>query len=162
MAVRVEHHVLAGEKLAAQIFVAALLVVTFAQVVFRYLLHLPLPWSEELARYLFIWVAFIGAAIGVAARDHFGIEFIIERISGWPKVFIEVFSYVASLTFICVLLVYGTVVVLETRHSAMALPVSMQWFYAAIPVGAALMLLHVLVHIINRICLNRVPQSTGP
>jgi TRAP-type C4-dicarboxylate transport system permease small subunit len=52
-----------------------MLTVMFAQVIFRYVLHQPLPWSEELARFLFVASTFLGAAIATATRGHIEINF---------------------------------------------------------------------------------------
>ena len=44
-----------------------MVLVTLAQVIFRYVLAAPLPWSEELARYCFVWIVFLGGAVDFRA-----------------------------------------------------------------------------------------------
>lgn len=61
-----------------------MLAIMFIQVVFRYMLHQPLAWSEELARFLFVVCTFLGAAIATAERGHIEINFTemtIEKIA---------------------------------------------------------------------------------
>ena len=47
------------------LLMAAMVVVITAQVWYRFILNDPLSWSEELGRYLFVWISFLGAAAGV-------------------------------------------------------------------------------------------------
>ena len=53
----------------------------FLQVVFRYVIKYSLPWSEELARYLFVWFALMGAAVAVKDNAHFGVDFLVFMMS---------------------------------------------------------------------------------
>ena len=62
------------------VLVSCLTAVTFAQVITRYGLGDPLIWSEELARYLFVWVSMIGAALAVREGGHFGLDLLIRRV----------------------------------------------------------------------------------
>ena len=52
---------------------AGFLVVVSLQVFYRFVLELPFVWSEEAARYLFVWAAFLGAAVAIGRREHFSI-----------------------------------------------------------------------------------------
>ncbi len=61
------------------LFIAIFLVV-LAQVFFRYLLNSPLVWSEELARYLFIWLCFTGWVIATRADHHIAIGILRQRL----------------------------------------------------------------------------------
>lgn len=61
--------------LGVLLFIALTLVVSF-QVITRYVLHTPLLWSEEVARFLLFWVALMGAGMSVKTRRHFTIELI--------------------------------------------------------------------------------------
>ena len=58
----------------------AIVALIFAQVVTRYLLHVSLSWSEELARYLLIWLAMLSAAYGFKIRAHFALVFVVNRL----------------------------------------------------------------------------------
>ncbi|MDA8226350.1 MAG: TRAP transporter small permease subunit, partial [Desulfitobacterium hafniense] len=51
------------------IMTAVMSVIILAQVIFRYVLEAPLPWSEEVARYLMVWGTFLGAGLGVRKRE---------------------------------------------------------------------------------------------
>ncbi len=57
----------------------ALVVVTFSQVVFRYVLESPLSWSDEGARFLLMWLAMLCAAYAFKTRSHFALTFIVDR-----------------------------------------------------------------------------------
>lgn len=62
---------------------------TFIQVVMRYIFHNSLAWSEELARYLFLYLIWIGAAYAVKREQHLRIEIILNRI---PKEKLKTFE----------------------------------------------------------------------
>mgnify|MGYP003608844836 FL=1 len=60
-------------------FVAMTLVI-FLQVIFRYFLLQSLSWSEEVARYLFVWLTFLGASVVARSRSHITVESVVNRI----------------------------------------------------------------------------------
>jgi TRAP-type C4-dicarboxylate transport system permease small subunit len=132
------------------ILVSCLTGVTFAQVVTRYLLGDPLIWSEEAARYLFVWVSMIGAALAIREGSHFGLDFLIRRI---PE-FRPILARMANIVMIAFLVVVLKTAIDETRLAsmqfAMTFPMRMHWAYLALPVGSALMLFHLLI---NLVCL---------
>jgi TRAP-type C4-dicarboxylate transport system permease small subunit len=53
--------------------------VTFIQVLFRYIFRLSLAWSEELARYLFLWLAALASAYAFKTKSHFALRFLVDR-----------------------------------------------------------------------------------
>lgn len=57
------------------IMLSVMSVIVFAQVVFR-IVHLSIPWSEELSKYLLIWSTFMGAALCVRKGSLVGLEFL--------------------------------------------------------------------------------------
>ena len=57
----------------------AIVVVTFSQVIFRYVLESPLSWSDEGARFLLMWLAMLSAAYAFKTRSHFALAFIVSR-----------------------------------------------------------------------------------
>ena len=131
------------------VLVSCLTAVTFAQVVTRYGLSDPLIWSEELARYLFVWVSMIGAALAIREGGHFGLDLLIRRMPAFRPILAPVVTTV-MIVFLVIFLKTG---IDETRLAsmqfAMTFPMRMQWAYLALPVGAGLMLFHLLVHLIR-------------
>jgi TRAP-type C4-dicarboxylate transport system permease small subunit len=134
------------EAVCLAAMVAAITAVTFAQVVSRYVVGDPIIWSEEVARYLFVWITLIGAAAGVRTHAHFGLD-ILRRYFPRLRTVLGALTMLVVAAFLGLLFYTG---IAETRQAALqispALQVHMHWAYLAIPVGAALALWHVLAH----------------
>jgi TRAP-type transport system small permease protein len=130
--------------------VAVMTVVVFLQVVYRYLLNQPLYWSEELARYVFVWISILGAALSVQRRGHFGMDFFFKMLPAKGKRFLIFLIYLLMGVVITVLLVQGVLLVGKTvAQQSPAMEISMGWAYACLPVGAGLMAIHLLVILIK-------------
>lgn len=86
---RVLHWLNRGLSRVEEVFAAVGLLLTsvivFVNVVLRYGFRSGVPWSDELVRYLMIWVTFVGAAICVREGLHVGIEILINRLEGVAK-----------------------------------------------------------------------------
>ncbi len=78
--------------LAMTLFVGVI-VLTIAQVLSRYLMKFPIAFSEELARILFIWISFLGAAMVMKDDEHIRLDVIMEKLSAQAarrlKIFIQ-------------------------------------------------------------------------
>ena len=124
---------------------AAMVVLVFGNVVLRYAFNTGIAISDELSRWLFVWMTFMGAIVALRDRGHLGTDFLVGRLPTWgKKVFLGVGHL--SMLFICWLLYSGSLaqvkINLETTSAAME--VSMAWFYASgvvFAVSAALLLL---------------------
>lgn len=150
IAIRLDDWVARLETVAVILLMALLTAVTFAQVVTRYLLGDPLIWSEEAARYLFVWVSMIGAALALREGGHFGLDLLIRPMPQLKPV-LGPLVILVMVMFLVILLKTG---IDETRLAsmqfAMTFPMRMQWAYLALPVGAGLMLFHIAVHVIRK------------
>ena len=143
---RLEEWLLRVETVLVVILFPALVAVTFLQVVFRYVFNHPLPWTEELAINLFVWVGFIGASIALAKKGHYGLDLLKDKLPSVARRLAEVAIWCVSVAFLLIVAFYGAEVVLVTAHTMTTLPVSMQWFFSAVPAGAVLMLVHLVIH----------------
>lgn len=134
------------EAVALAAMVAAITVVTFLQVFTRYVLEDPLIWTEELARYLFVWITLIGGAAAVRSRGHFGLD-ILRRFAPPLRTPLGALSTLIVFAFLGLLFYTG---ILETGQASTqishAIGVRLHWAYLAIPIGAALALWHVIAH----------------
>ena len=126
---------------------AVIVVVGFAQVLFRFVFASPLSWSEELVRYVFIWSVFLTAAIGFNLNSHISIDF----LTTWYPPRLQ--RMVALVSWGCVILGVVVVFVLGMRliqspsvwlQKSPAMEISMTLPYAAIPVGCVVMMVNIL------------------
>jgi len=111
------------------------------QVVARYVLRISLPWPEELARFLLIWLTFTGAVVGTWHHAHFRVDVLAERLPAPAR---------RGLTLVLQLLTVGVLGLFVWQSielarltgfmQSTAMELSMAWVYAALPVGGALML----------------------
>jgi TRAP-type C4-dicarboxylate transport system permease small subunit len=133
--------------------VDALAIVTFTgmfacvlgQVVFRYFLNDPLTWSDELARYLFVWCAFLGWVIAARRRSHLAIGSLPQRASKRVRAFLALFAAAAAIAFAAVLAFYGTrIAVRNFDVDTTALFFTMGVVYAIVPLAAISVGLHAL------------------
>jgi len=70
-----------------------------SQVVLRYIFNNPLTWSEELARYLFIWCAFLGWLVASRRHSHLAMTFVVDRLPRSVQTVIGVLIQAATLWF---------------------------------------------------------------
>lgn len=118
------------------------------QVFTRYVLHYPLTWGDEIVSLAFTWLCFLGAAVALKHRGHIGLNFLVELFPAGPRrVWIALIGAVVS-GFLAVLVYAGwrmTELVHDQMSAALEMPMSV--FYAALPVSAALMIVHELAHV---------------
>ena len=125
--------------------VVAMTVVVFLQVFYRYLLTQPLYWSEELARYLFVWLSILGATLGLQKSGHFGLDIFYRRLPEKSRRYARYAIHVLMGVVIFVILFQGVMLVQKTADQVSpAMEIPMSWAYACLPVGAALMAIHLL------------------
>lgn len=121
---------------SAVLLFALMVGLVLAQVVARKFFE-PLVWSEELARYLFIWVAFIGWVIATDRRSHIAIAQGVERAGARLQRALGWFADAATLLLMALLLRHGVQLVLNNRDiEAVSLPIPFSIVYAAVPLAA--------------------------
>jgi len=119
-----------------------MIIVTFLQVVFRFVIKSSLPWSEELSRYLMAWAVFIGASIGAKEGAHVGIDAVVTRLPKKLKNYSQILSMALSALF-SVVLIYMSIILIQflmkTGQKSPAMMIPMWTAYASVLFGAILM-----------------------
>jgi TRAP-type C4-dicarboxylate transport system permease small subunit len=126
--------------------------VVLLQVLYRYVLELPLVWSDEAARHLLVWLSFVGGGVGIAQALHPRIELIDALRAPRIRRTIEIVISVAVLAFLGCLVVVSTDVAKAYnvyRSLGTGLPQSLP--RSALPVGACLMAINVLARLLEAI-----------
>lgn len=127
----IEH--LGGALLAADV------AVVFLSVVFRYFLHQPFDWAEEVASGLMTTMVFLGAATVVGRSQHVGIEMLVQMLPPAPRAFVEGFAVwvTAAVSVILAWSIFDLMLDTAGQTTPTGLP---QWtFLAPLLLGASLM-----------------------
>ena len=126
----------------AMVLLALLVATTLLQVLSRYVLSKPLDWTEETARYLFVWVAMLGAGMAAKDRAHFFVDLLLERLPPRLEKYVTVFTgIVASVFLIVISWAALELAVSNGVQDSPVLTIPMSVPYFAIPVGLGLMAL---------------------
>lgn len=123
----------------------ALTAVSFVAVIFRYVLNDSLTWSEEFARYLFIWMVFLGAAIAARRRAHIALDVFSGRLGARGERALQWVERTATLAFAALVAIPGwTFVTVGMTNLSPAMEMPMGFVYAAPVAGCALIVLYLL------------------
>ncbi|BBU31035.1 ABC transporter permease [Burkholderia sp. THE68] len=128
-------------ELCAAALVVAEVVLLFANVFCRYVLHDPLIWGDELATLLFIWLAMLGTVIALRRNEHMRLTTFIAHLQPARRAFVDTFGAVIVIAFIMMLLSPAWEYVSEEwAITSAALEISNGYRVAALAVGLTLML----------------------
>lgn len=133
-------------KLLSGFLIAAMTILVFLQVVFRYLLDAPLDWSEEMASFAFVWMALLGASVGLRNDEHPRLDIFYQVFPDWLKKLSGLLINLAILFMLVVLFIFGLkfTIAMQMQRTA-ALGYSVSYVYAVLPISAVIMFIHVLV-----------------
>lgn len=93
------------------------------QVLSRYIFSAPSTITDELSRYLFMWVAMIGAAYTTGQKRHLAIDLLVMKLSGKRKLLVEIFIQIAITAFAVIVLIYGgSVLTIQTLAAGQLTP----------------------------------------
>lgn len=109
-----------------------------------------LEWTDEILRYINIWVVFLGAGLAVKHSEHLHVSFLAEKLFGDDRQeLVRKIRLAIVILFLAVIAVAGvTKTVTVAGSQAQMVPISIGWFYLAIPVGCLLMVMDYLLILI--------------
>ena len=145
------------EEIFLFVTIAGSVIIIFMQIVMRYVFNNSLSWSEELARYLFIWFSWLGISIGQRKGEHIVITMLTDRLRGIALTAVLLLKDLVTLGILVVLIYYGAVVVMKQLDMgivSVALKVPMDVIYASMPVGCFCMAV--------RLAFRRVRGASAP
>ncbi|WP_053360905.1 TRAP transporter small permease [Bacillus sp. FJAT-27251] len=130
--------------ISLSIFLAAILI----QIASRHL-GIAIIWTEEVAKYSFIWSVFMGAAVMVNRREHFSFDFLSQKLEGKSKATLMTVIDSIVLLFSIALLYYGIVAVQNFwNYNWASIPsMKMGYVWISIPIMGASMALYSANHL---------------
>jgi tripartite ATP-independent transporter DctM subunit len=127
-------------EVPAGLLVAVDVVVLFAGVFSRFVLHNPLVWSDELASILFLWLAMLGAVTALRRGEHMRMTALVSRLAPSRRAVLEAVALAACLAFLALVIWPAWQYAADERAiTTPALEISNLWRAAALPIGVALM-----------------------
>ncbi len=135
--------------------VVMLIMMTFlglAQVFSRFVIESPIPWTEALLTYMFVWVGFLGASLAVEQGAHFSVELVVVLLPERMQRYIEIVVLLLIIVLAGLMIYKGMLFVEGNADQLMAaMPFTMIWPYLALPVSGLFMAIHALNAIIIKV-----------
>ena len=126
------------------------------QVFTRLVLSNPSIWSEEAARYVFIWLSLIGISIATGEKADVAIDYFVQKAPLAAQRVLEIVAYLATLTFALLVMVWGGYLnASQTMHQLNpVLPISAGVLYLAVPISGVLLTFYLVYHLIRTLSLR--------
>lgn len=131
---------------------ATLCLVVFAQVIARFLFHSPFSWSEELARYLQVWLVLLGAAACMQRGQHIAIDFLANLMPPPLARGLAVLMNLIIVGYMLVVLRFSADLMEVTSYqTSPAMQIPMSAVYLSIPVSGSLLLVESVITLVRRL-----------
>lgn len=138
----------------------AIFVIVIIAVIARYGFGQAVSWTEEVPRYLLIWVSFLGAAACVLKREHVGFDVLLNALPARPRRLVSAAISLMIFGFGYVLLRYGIDFVRDFGGDLMeTIPYTNIWYYPAMPVSGALIMVFALKVLIDDLTGRHTPSQ---
>ncbi|MBB5173841.1 TRAP transporter small permease [Texcoconibacillus texcoconensis] len=141
------------EEVFLVIFSSIMVVIIALQVFMRYVMGDSLSWSEELARFCFIWLVYIGISYGVKKQRHIKVDVVLMLFKRKGKLILTMISNVVFLIFALVVIYYGQDIamrILELGQRSPGLQIPMGFVYMATPIGMGLTVIRLIQQLIQQ------------
>lgn len=136
------------------VFFAIMVILLFAEVISRFIFNFPIMWSEEIGRYLFIWIVYLGSSIAFIKKKHLRVDFLVRKINKPYDSYLEfillsmimIFLFFVFINGLKYIGIYWNTQAYSTKY------IKLGWVYASIPIGSFFMVLNifrVLIPILN-------------
>ncbi|WP_459129261.1 TRAP transporter small permease [Guggenheimella bovis] len=138
------------EFFLVSMFIAMVLIIFF-QVIMRFSKN-SLSWSEELGKFIFVWISWIGISIGQRKNEHIRITMLTDRLPYGLKKVVEIISELIVIGICVITAYYSYSLVLSQASTPYAgIKISMSYGYLSVLVGTILMIIRCLVTISDHI-----------
>lgn len=118
------------------------------QIFTRFVMNSPSGWTEELARYLLIWIGLLGAAWAYRRRAHLGLSYFVDRQSETTRHRLGLFAHAMVAFFALAVMVYGglqlVTLTFEMKQTSAALGLPIGYVYCVLPLSGVLITIYAL------------------
>lgn len=145
---------------------ALLVITTTWQVFTRQVLNAPSTWSEEFAKLLFVWLAFLGSAFLFGERGHIAVDFLARKLSPKAQIGTQIFVQIVIIFFAAFGMVWGGILAAQTawHQNLTALPFAIGWVYIVIPIAGVFITVFAVMEIVGMLngTVEPYPETEDP
>lgn len=135
-----------ANRWALVLLLAAMSLIVFANVTLRYLTNFSITWSEEVARYLMIWMTFLGAGLALRFGGHVAITSLQELLPVPMQRFLRLAILLVLLVFFAIMIWMGYEYLWRSRFQLTpATRIPFSYIYSAMPLGFVLLATHLML-----------------
>jgi TRAP-type C4-dicarboxylate transport system permease small subunit len=128
------------DEIIASLLLGAIMLLTLTGVFFRYILHQPLAWQEEVSGVLMAWLVFMGCSVVAKKSAHIRIDSLTAKLPPRHRRVWLCMIQILVLAVLGIVLFYACRLTLQTQKQTSILKISYQYIYGAVPVSTLLMM----------------------
>ena len=141
---------------------SALFLIVVIAIIARYGFGQAVSWTEEVPRYLLIWISFLAAAVGVLQRDHVGFDVLFNALPKPARRALGVTLSLLILMFGWIVFRYGITFVQDFGGDLMeTISYTNYWYYPAMPISGFLIMVFAFKLIVDEIVRPEAAAITG-
>ena len=134
---------------------ALLVIDVLWQVFSRYVLNNPSSFTEELARFLLIWVGLLGASYAAGKKMHLAVDILPGKVQGRRRSYLAIFILAGTMLFALTVMVFGgarlVAITLFLGQTAAALQMPLGYIYLILPISGLLIAFYALLFMIDEV-----------
>ena len=138
-------------KKAAILLVGILVVLVLVTVFFRYVLNIGIGWSDEVARYMNIWLALLGASVAFKCGEHVGVEFFRNLLPVKAAAIMKFATNIVMFAFLGLTEYYCYLYFIRSKAVTPSLQIPYRWIQVSLLTGFAIISIHLLSFILTDI-----------
>ncbi len=135
-------------------FSITMTVIVFAQVVMRYVFNSAFSWAEEISRYLFIWIIYLGISYSCRTRRHVRVMFLVNHLPNTVKRLVIILGDFIFLSYCIIIILYGVrlnIITYQLKQYTAAIHLSYVFVYSSIVFGSLLSSIRIIQNIVHKI-----------
>jgi len=150
------------EEYLSVFLLSLMTILIFLQIIFRFVLNLSLDWTEEIARYTFVWLVYMSASLAVKSNSHIRVEAVEKLLPKTPSKWFGFLAELVWLLFTLTMVKQGYIVAMKNwvmGQTSPAVHFPMGVIYSIIPIGFTLISLRIIQRMVKRFRRNEETEE---
>lgn len=132
------------------LFISIMVIFIFLQVIARFVLNMPMSWTEEISRHIMIWMAFIATSVAYRHGAHLSIDILATSLKPKARLVLRIFFLLIIIGFLLFMVKYGIELTQKTvNQRSSSLGYRMSYVYLSVPSSGIIMIIFSIEKIID-------------